>query len=77
MVDRGIPRHGYRILNEAGAPIGRVTSGTVSPSLNENIGVGYVSKEFAANDGELFVEIRGKSVRARVTPTPFVNPQKR
>ena len=72
MVDRGIPRHGYRVLNDAGEPIGRVTSGTVSPSLNENIGVGYVNKDYAEVGRILFIEIRGKSVRATVVPTPFV-----
>ena len=76
MVDRGIARHGYKILDAGGAPIGRVTSGTVSPSLDENIGVGYVHKEFAAVGSTIFVEIRGKSVAASVVKTPFVNPRK-
>jgi aminomethyltransferase len=76
MIDRGIARQGYPISNEAGVNIGRVTSGTLSPSLNENIGVGYVSQSNATVGQTIFVEIRGKSIAARIVPTPFVNPVK-
>ena len=72
MVDRGIPRQGYPVLNADGERIGRVTSGTVSPSLGENIGVGYVNKEFCEIGSRVFVEIRGRAVAAEVTKTPFV-----
>lgn len=72
MVDRGIPRHGYRILDADGAALGRVTSGTVSPSLNENIGVGYVTKSHCEIGARVFVEIRGRAVAAEVVKTPFV-----
>jgi aminomethyltransferase len=72
MVERGIARHDYRVLSVDNKEIGRVTSGTVSPSLNENIGIAYVDAEFSAVGSEIFVDIRGKSVKAHVVPTPFV-----
>ena len=72
MVDRGIARHGYRILDDAGTEIGRVTSGTLSPSLGENIGVGYVDRAFTEPGAMIRVEIRGKTLAARVVTTPFV-----
>lgn len=72
MIDRGIPRHDYIIKNAAGVIIGKVTSGTQSPSLQKAIGLGYVQKEFASFDTEIFVEIRNQLVRARVVKTPFV-----
>ena len=53
-------------------PIGRVTSGTLSPSLNKNIGIAYLDKEFAELDTEFFVEIRTKLIKAKVVKTPFV-----
>jgi len=71
MIDRGIPRQGYEIHNEAGEVIGKVTSGTMSPSLKVGIGLGYVSREYAAVDGSLVISIRGKSIRAKVVKLPF------
>lgn len=73
MIDRGIARHGYRLLSVDNKEIGRVTSGTVSPSLNENIGIAYVDVPYSAAGSEIFVDIRGKSVKAHVIPTPFVS----
>ena len=58
MIDRGIPRHDYPILDENGAVIGKVTSGTQSPSLNKAIGLGYVNNEKSAADSEIFIDIR-------------------
>lgn len=73
MRERGIPRQGYKLFSLDDSEIGFVTSGTPSPSLNENIGVAYVDKEFAS-EGKLFnVDIRGRMVQAEVVPTPFVN----
>lgn len=72
MVDRGIPRQGYEIKNQGGQVIGRVTSGTYSPSLSENIGIGYVWIDFSSEGDEIFVDIRGRMVKAQVVKTPFV-----
>lgn len=76
MLERGIARQGYRLVQhdkESGKEIGVVTSGTPSPSTGENIGIAYVDKEFAKEGKEFGVDIRGRSVRAVVVPTPFVN----
>jgi aminomethyltransferase len=72
MIDRGIPRHGYDIANAAGAKIGQVTSGTMSPCLKTGIGMGYVAKEYAAIGTEIFIPIRDKLLKAEVAKTPFV-----
>jgi aminomethyltransferase len=71
MVDRGIPRHDYRILDAGGNVIGKVTSGTQSPSMKIAIGLGYVNTEFTALDSEIFVEIREKGIKAKVVKLPF------
>ena len=73
MVDRGIPRHDYPILDENGNVIGKVTSGTQSPSLNKAIGLGYVNNEKTAVDSEIFIDIRQKPVKAKVVKIPFWN----
>ena len=70
MVERQVPRHGYRILKD-GAAVGLVTSGSFSPSLERGIGMGYVRADLAAVGSEWDVEIRGASQRARVVRTPF------
>jgi aminomethyltransferase len=72
MIDRGIPRHGYPIVDVAGNNIGVVTSGTQSPTLNKAIGMGYVKTEFAKTDTEIFVQIRDKNIKAVVTKIPFL-----
>jgi aminomethyltransferase len=71
MIDRGIARDGYRILNTQGQEIGYVTSGSYAPFLKKNIALAYVPPEFSALGGELSVEIRGQGVKAKVVPTPF------
>lgn len=71
IMEEGVPRHGYRILNEKNTEIGVVTSGTFSPSLKKGIGMGYVKKEFAKINSEFFVEIRGKELKAKVIKPPF------
>ena len=73
MIDRGIPRHGYDIANLNGEVIGRVTSGTASPSTGKNIGMGYVPKELATPDTEICVIIREKLIKAKVVKLPFYN----
>ncbi|OJW82947.1 MAG: glycine cleavage system protein T [Bacteroidetes bacterium 46-16] len=71
MVDKGIPRHNYKIQNAEGEEIGYVTSGTQSPSLGKAIGMGYVRKELAAEGSEVFIMIRDKAVKAQVVKMPF------
>ncbi|MDZ4663970.1 MAG: glycine cleavage system aminomethyltransferase GcvT [Bacteroidota bacterium] len=72
MIDRGIPRHDYQIADSKGNVIGKVTSGTQSPSLNKAIGMGYVKTEFAKPDTEIFVLIRDKAIKAKVSKLPFL-----
>jgi len=72
MIDRGIPRHDYEIVDAEGNVIGHVTSGTQSPSLNKGVGMGYVNKEFAKEGSEIFIRIRKNDVKAQVVKTPFL-----
>ena len=72
--ERGIPRSGYLLYDSDENLIGRVTSGTQSPSLNKGIGLGYVKTDFSKPGKKLFVEIRGKFVSATVVKLPFVKP---
>ncbi|MEJ5963732.1 glycine cleavage system aminomethyltransferase GcvT [Pedobacter immunditicola] len=71
MIDRGIPRHGYEIVDAEGRVIGKVTSGTQSPSLQKAIGMGYVEKEFAKEGTELYILIRNTKIKAKVVKFPF------
>ncbi|HEY2583580.1 MAG TPA: glycine cleavage system aminomethyltransferase GcvT [Mucilaginibacter sp.] len=71
MIDRGIPRHDYEIIDEAGNNIGKVTSGTQSPSLQKAIGMGYVKTEFAKEGTEIFISIRDNKIKAKVVKPPF------
>jgi len=71
MIDRGIPRHDYPILDAAGTVIGKVTSGTMSPSMKLGIGLGYVTIENSKLESEIFIEIREKGVKAQVVKLPF------
>ena len=71
MIDRGIPRHDYRIKDAEGKLTGRVTSGTQAPSLNKAIGLGYVMTEHAVLNSEIFIEIRDKLIKAKVVKFPF------
>jgi len=72
LLERGIPRHGYAILNEEGEKIGVVTSGTQSPSLQKAIGMGYVDIAFTSFDTEVYIEIRNQPVKAKVVKIPFL-----
>jgi len=71
MVERGIARDGYRVLDAAGKEIGYVTSGSPAPFLKKNIALAYVPPSLAGLGTEVKVEIRGQGVGARVVPTPF------
>ncbi len=71
MVERGIPRHDYPILDAEGNTIGRVTSGTMSPSMDLGIGLGYVNVAHSDIDGEIRIEIRNKAILAKIVKLPF------
>jgi aminomethyltransferase len=71
MIERGIPRHDYEIVDADGNNIGKVTSGTQSPSLQKAIGMGYVKSEFAKEGTEIFINIRDNKVKAQVVKPPF------
>ena len=71
MVDRGIPRQHYEIVDAAGNIIGEVTSGTMGPSVKVGIGMGYVTPAFAKADSEIFIKIREKNLKAKVVKFPF------
>ncbi len=72
MIDRGIPRHDYEIVNAEGAVIGRVTSGTQSPTLKKSIGLGYVESAYSKEGTEIFISIRNQPIKAQVKKPPFV-----
>ena len=71
MIERGIPRHDYRILDANNQNIGIVTSGTMSPSMKIGIGLGYVEVAHTSLDSEIFIEIRDKGVKAKIVKLPF------
>ena len=71
MIDKGIPRHDYRIKDAEGNLIGRVTSGTQSPTLGKAIGLGYVRTDLSSLDSEIYVEVRDKLLKAKVVKIPF------
>lgn len=71
VIDKGIPRHGYELLNSEGKTIGHVTSGTMSPSLKKAIGMGYVQTEYAEFGTEIFIQIRKKQIKAVIVKPPF------
>ncbi len=71
MVDRGIPRHDYEIVDTDGHTIGKVTSGTQSPSLQKAIGMGYVQTAFAKEGADIYIKIRDNNIKARIVKPPF------
>ena len=77
MIERGIARDGYRVLDQAGTPIGYVTSGSPAPFLKKNIALAYLPPKFVALGTELKVEIRGQGVKAVVVPTAFYKKPKK
>jgi aminomethyltransferase len=77
MVDRGIARDGYKVLDESGREIGYVTSGSPAPFLKKNIALAYIPPAQAAVGTIVKVEIRGQGVKAQVVPTPFYRRPKR
>ncbi|MBE7685769.1 glycine cleavage system aminomethyltransferase GcvT [Tenacibaculum piscium] len=71
LTERGIPRHDYEIVDADGTVIGRVTSGTMSPSLGKGIGLGYVTVENSKVDTAIFIQVRKKQIPAKVVKLPF------
>ncbi len=72
LIDKGIPRQHYPVCDENGTKIGEVTSGTMSPTLNEAIGMAYVPSSISTPGSTLFIEVRGKLLKGEVTKIPFV-----
>jgi len=75
MIDRGIARHGYRVV-EGDVPIGVVTSGTQTPFLGKAIGMAYVPIDHSRPGTGIHIDIRGRAAAARVVPMPFYKRQK-
>ena len=71
MVEKAIPRHDYEIKDFSGMTIGKVTSGTQSPTLGKGIGLGYVSKVFTGIDTKIYIKVRDKLLQAKVVKFPF------
>jgi aminomethyltransferase len=71
LTERGVPRHDYEIVDADGNNIGRVTSGTMSPSLGKGIGLGYVTVENSKVDSDIFIQVRKKQIPAKVVKLPF------
>ena len=71
MQERAVPRHDYEIVDASGNIIGIVTSGTMSPSMNKGIGMGYVTVENSALESDIFIRIRKNDVPAKVVKLPF------
>ncbi|OAQ38813.1 glycine cleavage system protein T [Pedobacter psychrophilus] len=71
MIDRGIPRHDYEIVDADGNNVGKVTSGTQSPSLQKAIGMGYLQANLAKEGQEIFIKIRDNKIKAKVVKFPF------
>ena len=71
MIDRGIPRHGYELTTAEGDKIGVVTSGTMSPIRKIGIGMGYVQTAYTALGTEIFIDVRGRKLKAVVVKAPF------
>lgn len=72
MLDKGVPRQGFEIQNEAGETVGTVTSGTLSPSLNIGIGLAYLPTELATEGTRLFLNMRGRQLAIEVVKPPFI-----
>jgi glycine cleavage system T protein (aminomethyltransferase) len=73
MIDRGIPRQHYEVVNSDGKAVGEVTSGTMSPMMKQGIGMAYLEKGYWKPDTEIFIRIRNKELRAKVVNLPIYN----
>jgi aminomethyltransferase len=72
MIDKGIPRHDYAIKGSDSNVIGKVTSGTMSPVLGIGVGLGYVTVSNADPGNEIFIDVRGRALKAEVSKLPFI-----
>jgi aminomethyltransferase len=72
LIDKGIARKDYPIVDVDGNEIGVVTSGTMSPTLNKAIAMAYVPKELSKVDSEILIQVRKKQIRAKVVAMPFL-----
>jgi len=72
MLERGVPRHDYKLFSFDNEEIGSVTSGTHSPSLGKGIGLGYLATPYTERGTEFWVEIRSRKLKAKVVKTPFI-----
>lgn len=72
MIDKGIPRHDYAIKDAGGNNIGKVTSGTMSPVLNVGVGLGYVTLDHSSPGSEIFIDVRGRAIKAQVSKLPLI-----
>ncbi|MFB6189433.1 MAG: glycine cleavage system aminomethyltransferase GcvT, partial [Halapricum sp.] len=73
LIDRGVPRHGHTVTTPEGEEIGHVTSGTMSPTLNEPIALAYLESAYAGPDEQVRVVVRGEPKKARTRTTPFID----
>lgn len=73
MIDRGIPRQHYEVVDASGKTIGEVTSGTMSPMMKQGIGMAYLSKGFWKTGTEIFIRIRNKNLKAKIVDLPIYN----
>jgi len=71
LIDKGIPRHGYDIVDADNNKIGIVTSGTMGPSVKKGVGMGYVPASLSKEGSEIFISIRDKALKAKVIKLPF------
>ena len=71
LIDKGVPRQGYEVLNDNGEKIGVVTSGTMSPSLKKPIGLAYVPFSMKSVGTEIYITVRKKNLKAKVVSLPF------
>ena len=71
LIDRGVPRQGYDVVNQEGEKIGNVTSGTMAPSLKKAIGLAYVPKDMTTPGTEIYIAVRKKQLKAKVVSLPF------
>lgn len=72
MEEKGIPRHGYEIVNQNDKTIGQVTSGSISPVLNQGIGMGYIDASEIPADNVVYIKIRNKNIKANLIKMPFI-----
>lgn len=71
LVDKGVPRQGYEMVDAEGNKIGTVTSGTMSPLMKKGIGMGYVAAAFAKPGTEIYIQVRNRNLKAQVVKPPF------